>query len=109
MKEATLTLGTTNDNVVTTGGDFFIVSGPTANFTISGFAGGSSGRKIQIWNQTKYRMTIERDSASSLAANRIYTGSGSNLQTGASTDSPGGATLVYSSTLSRWVVTSWMV
>jgi hypothetical protein len=109
LKEATLSLSNSaNNNVVVSGGDFFIISGPTAAFSITGIAGGTTGRMIIIHNQTAQRMTISNESASSTAANRIYTGTAADITTAASAGSTGSVTLVYSSTLSRWIVSSWI-
>lgn len=105
MKEVALPLvNGENANITGTGGDLFIISGPTATFGISGLTGGSTGRRITIINNTTANFTIYDEGTNSTAANRILTGTGSNILSNKASN----VTLVYSSTLSRWVVTGWI-
>lgn len=100
-----------NDNVVIGNGFFFRIVGPTANFNVSGIAGGTDGRTIMLfWNETTgTRFTINNDNASSTAANRIWTCTNSDLQTGAIANSRGIFKMVYSGTDSRWVMVSYIL
>jgi hypothetical protein len=66
--------------------------------TITGIAGGTDGRMITLVNAASQAATIANNSGSSVAANRITTGTGSNvtLAAGASIN------LVYDSSASLW-------
>jgi hypothetical protein len=100
----TLTNGS-NDNVLGTNyARVYLISGPTATFTIGGITGGLDGRVIYIVNRTGQNMTIEYEEGSSTDVNRILT------NTNADTTSTGNnsAILVYiAGTTNRWVVVSW--
>lgn len=109
LKEAALPLANgANNDVDVSGGDLLVISGPTSAFSITGLAGGTAGKQVIIHNQTSQRMTIARESSSSVAANRILTGTGSDIQTAAGTGTTGSVTLTYSAILSRWIVSSWI-
>ena len=88
-----------NSDITLTDYSFFRVSGPTANFSITGFAGGTNGRILTLVNTTNFALTLTHQ-ATSTAANQINTG-GTNIILGAS----GIANFIYNSTLSNWVVT----
>ena len=79
------------------------ITSSTGNFTISGIAGGVSGRKLILYNATGNRMSITDDDGNSSAANRILTMSGSingNRQNN--------VTMFYDGSQSRWVVISYL-
>ena len=95
----TLTNGA-NSNIALTDYSFFRITGPTAAFSITGFAGGNDGRVLTIMNNTSQVMTLTHQ-ATSTAANQINTG-GTNTTIAAS----GIATLYYNTNLSKWVVTA---
>ena len=84
-------------------GDYslFRITGPTAAFSITGFQSGQNGRVLTIINATTQVLTLIHQTTSvSLANNQINTG-GNALSLAAN----GVATLIYSSTLTKWVVT----
>lgn len=66
-----------NSNVNIGNFSYVSVSGPTGAFSLGGFTGGS--RILFVWNATTQAMTIVNEDASSTAANRIQTLSGSNV------------------------------
>jgi len=68
--------------------------------TITGVAGGDDGELLTIINAGSIDATLANESASSSAANRIITGTGSNLSLAASAT----ISLVYDSGASRWRV-----
>jgi hypothetical protein len=80
------------------------LNGPSAAFTLTGFAGGELGRFLILRNTTAYQMTIANQSSSSIAANRITTNTGADvvLQAG----SGASATFEYDATLGSWVLIS---
>ncbi len=70
-----------------------------ASFSITGISGGANGKRLMVYNATGQAMTISNQSASSLAANRIITGSG--LST--AVPSGGSINFIYSAQDNRWV------
>ena len=99
-----LALANGNNNDVAPGTTSFVrITGPTATYTITGFSGGADGRILTLYNTTSYPIVIANDASVSTAANRIYTLTGSNFQTGGG---PGVITLQYNANVSRWLVVS---
>lgn len=100
LTEGELTLANgANTDVARPSATFVAVTGPTGAFSINGFATPTSGRVLVIYNATSQNMTITND-ATSTAANRIYTLTGSDVAlTGTSL-----AVLIYSAASSRWIL-----
>ena len=96
----TLVNGANNDVVL---GDYSLyrVTGPTASFSITGFIGGQNGRVLTLINATSQILTLTSPvTSTSLAANQINTGA-----TNLILEANGIATLIYNTSLSKWVVT----
>ena len=98
---AALTLANTgNDDVaLSTNKSVFYITGPTANFSVTGFAlsgGNVDGTVIRLHNGTAKTMTLTND-ATSVAANRLYSG-------GATVTAGRGCTFIYNSSVSRWLI-----
>ena len=94
-----------NNNVSLASASFIRIGGPTGAFSITGMSGGLDGRVLVLFNSTTYNMTIVNDNgSSSLAENRILTGTGADIVT----VGRGAVTLIYSITGPdpRWIVTS---
>jgi hypothetical protein len=97
-----LTAGNNSSLAIGTTGSYFILSGPSGNFAISGIANGWDGRTIKIENSTGWTLTwlnnsgIEPNNAST---NRLYTGTGGDVS---STYSPWVVTFRYDGTQQRW-------
>jgi hypothetical protein len=92
------------NNVATTNRSFFRYTGAGVA-TVSGFADGSSGKMLTIYNAaaaTTSILTLSSEDALSTAANRIITFNGSSLRLGRQM----GVTLMYDATASRWRVIS---
>ena len=87
-----------NDNKALTDGTNFYITGPSGVFTITGLTGGTNGRLIRLYNSTAFAMTIANDTTSTVT-NRILTLTGANITTTAQ----GVFTLIYSTTISRWI------
>lgn len=102
-KNVTLANGTNND--IDIGNATFVrITGPTNNFSVSGFTGGYDGRTLILYNTTTGgTMTLSDDTGSS-ASNRILTLYGTDLVLSATEGSS--AFLVYSADESRWIVIS---
>ncbi|MBL7726152.1 MAG: hypothetical protein JNM68_00625 [Dinghuibacter sp.] len=81
---------------------YYRVSGPTANFRIAGITAGVEGRLVTLFNRSGFVMQIGNSDAGALAANRIITGTGADL------DIPDRAlvSLQYDGAEQRWVVRS---
>jgi hypothetical protein len=100
----TLANGSGNNDVAIGNGVYYLISGPTATYGITGFAGGTNGRTITIRGFPAFNCTIYNNSAASSAGNKIRTGTGADVvsTTGFS------ATFLYSPTDSYWFMTSWI-
>lgn len=102
---AALNLNNGNNNNVSLGAtpnSFYRITGPTANFNLSGIvpATNSNGQIVTIENTTAQNFSIIHD-ASSTAANRIYCPGATNLNLSGQFST---VTLSYNSTQLRWIV-----
>ncbi len=91
-----------NNNIGISTFGFFRITGPTAAYNLTGFAGGNNGRLLIVINNTSQAMTIKANDAGSTTANQIQTPNGQDLAIPPS----GTATLQYNSTNSKWYVVS---
>ena len=96
----TLTNGA-NNNVGLPKRSFARITGPSAGFNITGIRDGADGKIAILYNTTAYAMTITNN-ATSTAANRILTNTGSDV----ATTGTGIVSLIYSITDSRWILLS---
>jgi len=87
-----------NTDLVLPAGTNFYIEGPTGVYTISGFTGGVDGRLIRVFAAPQFALTIANN-ATSAAANRILTLTGSDI----TTTTQGAFTFIYSATSIRWV------
>ena len=75
--------GDNNDvNTSTSKFSYYTVSGPVAGFAVTGLNGGVDGRLVTLFNSTAFLMTLKHLAATSVAANRIHTGTGADLVLG---------------------------
>jgi hypothetical protein len=96
----TLVNGGNNNVTLPSNAGTLYVAGPTGAYNISGIAGGSSGRKITIVNYTTQTLTLNHNSGSSSAGNRILIGGSADIAiTGF-----GAVELVYVAGASAWFV-----
>jgi len=91
-----------NNNVAIGGYSFVRITGPNAQFTITGITAGTDGQILTLYNTTNNNMILSDQSNSSTAANRIMTLNGST----ANTNGAGTMTLIYSATDARWIITA---
>lgn len=97
-----------NNNIGIPSKSFVRITGPTGAFNITGITkpalasatNNPDGTLLILYNSTSQAMTITNDSASSTAANRIYTNTGSDV----ATTGRGTAIFIYSVTDARWVL-----
>ncbi len=90
-----------NSNIAVGAYSHIRITGPTTAFSVTGFTGGVNGKIITLINTTAQTMTLSHD-VTSTAANRIYTPGGVPLEVAGQYKT---VTLMYNSTLARWVVT----
>jgi hypothetical protein len=92
-----------NTAVATAVATFLRITGPTAAFTIHGFAGGFDGKLLTVYNSTAQNMTIANQSGTEgTAANRIITCTGADV----ATVGVGVTQFVYSGIDTRWILTN---
>ena len=75
--------------------------GPTAAFSVGGFANPQNGQVVVLYNTTQQPMTIVNEDASSAAVNRILTLNNTNATLPANTSS---ATFIYSQSDLHWIL-----
>ena len=95
-----------NNNITLPNKSFIRVTGPTGAFNITGIAkpDNPDGRVVILYNTTSQNMTITND-ATSTAANRILTNTGSDV----ATTGTGIVSLIYSVTDARWILLTELV
>ncbi|MBL7818516.1 MAG: tail fiber domain-containing protein [Saprospiraceae bacterium] len=89
-----------NNNVVLDSMSFYRIVAPTQDFSISGFTNGTNGRLLTLINATSRNLTLKNKNAASTAPNQILNGFALDLLIGPS----GTVSLVYNSSLQKWVV-----
>ena len=95
-----------NNNITLPNKSFIRVTGPTGAFSITGITkpANPDGRVVILYNTTSQNMTITND-ATSTAANRILTNTGSDV----ATTGTGIVSLIYSVTAARWILLTKLV
>ena len=96
----TLSIGANNNLALPTNASLLYLNALGSSFSITGIAAGTSGRSFIIQNQSGQTMTLAHDSASSTAANRLFTQSKADVVVSDKQT----ATLVYVLNMGRWVV-----
>jgi hypothetical protein len=90
-----------NNNIVLGDMSFVRITGPTADFNVSGFGNGQNGRILVISNETTALLTLKNLSALSNAINQIRT-TGVDIIIRPN----GTATLIYNTTVQKWLIIS---
>ena len=95
-----------NSNITLPNKSFIRITGPTGAFNITGITkpDNPDGRVVILYNTTSQNMTITND-ATSTAANRILTNTGSDV----ATTGTGIVSLIYSVTDARWILLTELV
>ena len=90
-----------NSNITLPNKSFIRITGPTGVFNITGITkpDNPDGRVVILYNTTSQNMTITNN-ATSTAANRILTNTGSDV----ATTGTGIVSLIYSVTDARWIL-----
>jgi hypothetical protein len=105
IRTRNLTLANTgNDNVALPAkAGVLYVTGPSAGFDVTGFAGGVNGRKVTLINTVGFTMTLKHN-VTSTAGNRFLIGGAADL----AITQFGAVELTYTSAMSgAWVVTGY--
>ncbi|MDO9185143.1 MAG: hypothetical protein Q7W13_03955 [Bacteroidia bacterium] len=98
-RENQISLGNgSSDNVATGNYTFIRITGPTANFDITGFAGGVDGKILFVVNNTSFSLSFKNADANSLAPNRLFLNNGTDITLAQN----GGATFIYSASVNKW-------
>jgi len=77
---------------------FVRIDGATANFDITGIAGGVDGRMLILYNNSTFRMRFKNENASSQPTNRIITAELGDTDI----QDRGGTILMYDGAVQRW-------
>lgn len=105
-----LVSGTYNDLAISDAGFLYCTrtSNAAGSSTLTGFAGGTDGRILilHINNTSTRTIVIAHENAGSTAANRIRINTFANLTSTAKHGTS--AMFIYSGTLSRWILISWL-
>ncbi|MDP4229252.1 MAG: hypothetical protein Q8916_02475 [Bacteroidota bacterium] len=99
---STLSNGVNND-VDPSSSSYLRISGPTAAYSITGFAGGSDGKRLTIFNATGQVLTLSYDNSSATSGNRLFIPTRSDLTVYDS----GTVSLVYDAVNAHWSVTNF--
>jgi hypothetical protein len=105
--DASITSAATYNNVsFNTGSNSFVkLNAISGAVTITGITNGVDGLHLWIYNPSANNVTLAHESASSTAANRIRTNTGSNV----ATTGEGTFHLIYDTGQSRWILDSTLV
>lgn len=79
------------------------ITGPTANFSITGMRSGANGKRITLYNTTSYTMDIDYESGSSQDTTRFR----NPIATKVTIYAGGTASFIYDAVLNRWILTSY--
>ena len=104
LQKATLTIAdgiNNNVDLTTQKFSYYRITGPTADFTITGFNGGSDGRILTLVNSTTFIITIANENVGSVATNQIVTGSGADITVPDRTI----ANFIYDADITKWRLT----
>ena len=93
-----------NSDVDRAGANRLRITGPSGAYSIGGLSAGFDGERVTIYNTVAQALTLVNEDASSTAANRITTLTGSDIVLATRTSF---ATLSYDATDARWIVESY--
>lgn len=104
LANVTIANGSSNDDMDIGDATFVHLDGSSSNFDITGFAGGTNGRMLIIYNTGNGHMRLRNEDSDSAPENRIWTlrGGGGVLPT----TSQGAITLIYDGAVQRWIAVS---
>lgn len=91
-----------NNNINPGAYSYVRITGPTANFNITGMRTGANGKRITLYNTTSYTMDFKHESASSVDTTRFYNPVASDVTIYAG----GSASFIYDAVQDRWILTS---
>ncbi len=97
-KENSIVLTGNSNNVAIGNFTFIRITGPTANYDITGFAGGVDGKMLIVVNNTGFSVSFRDANSGSLAANQLSLNNNADITLAKN----GGAIFIYSAALSKW-------
>ncbi len=97
-KENSIVLSGNSNNVAIGNFTFIRITGPTANYDITGFAGGTDGKMLIVVNNTGFSVNFKDANAGSLANNQLLLNNNADITLAKN----GGAVFIYSAALSKW-------
>lgn len=92
-----------NNNINPGAYSYVRITGPTANFSITGMRSGANGKRITLYNTTSYTMDFDYESTSSIDTTRFH----NPIATDVTIYAGGSASFIYDAVLNRWVLTSY--
>ncbi len=99
-----LSLGNGGNNNINPGAFSYVrITGPTANFSITGMRSGANGKRITLYNTTSFIMDFDYESVSSIDTTRFH----NPIATDVTIYAGGSASFIYDAVLNRWVLTSY--
>jgi len=99
-RENHIILGGSSNNVGIGNFTFIRITGPTANYDITGFAGGVEGKMLIVANNSGYSLTFKNSNAGSTASNQLLLHNNADVII----QKNGGSIFIYSAALSRWIM-----
>jgi hypothetical protein len=90
--------GTSFGNVVIGDSTFIRITGPTANYDITGFAGGVNGKILIVINNTNFTVKFKDSDGGSSAGNRLSLYNNADVPVAQS----GGVIFIYSAAIGKW-------
>jgi len=106
LREASMVLGNGGNNnvdAITTRSAFYRITGPTADFSITGISGGFDGRIVTLYNASGEKLTLSSLNGASAIENQINIYNSSDIVL----LNKDAVTLRYSSTDDKWIVLSF--
>jgi len=105
LRAASLVLSSgSNDNILIGDTSNYRATGPSGDFTVTGFQGGYDGKILRLFNATTGRMTIAHQSPGSTDTCRIFNPELKDIKLADS----GAIDLMYDADMHRWVVRNYV-
>ena len=99
-RENHIVLSGNTDNLSIGNSTFIRITGSTANYEITGFAGGVDGKILIIANNTSYSVKFKYADVGSLVANQLILYNSADVTVAQN----GGVIFIYSAAISKWIM-----
>ncbi len=97
-RESNITVSGNSNNIAIGNSTFIRITGPTANFDVTGFAGGVDGKILIVANYTNYSMILRYLDSASLPINQLILNGSVDI----TINKNGGAIFIYSAAIGKW-------